>query len=88
MGVVADLLYYCFPNEYQTNEWIKILNPNIKIIIAHSPKDELIPYKHSVLLYNDLRHRKTSQLITITGTHNSMGVTSEYIYTLAELFGR
>lgn len=73
--------------EYQSDEWIKYINHQTKIIIAHSPRDEVVPYKEGWNLYNSIKDsHKNAKFLNITGTHNNLGLTDNYIYALADLF--
>ena len=86
IGFVAKLLGV-FMSEYQSNEWIKYINHQTKIIIAHSPRDEIVPYNEGWRLYESIRQTHSNiKFVSITGTHNNLGLTDQYIYTLADLF--
>lgn len=87
IGIIGKIMTPLFGREYMSNEWIQIINPQIKIIIAHSPRDEVVPYKEGLNLYNLIsKTHHNSKFINITGTHNNLGLTDNYIYTLADLF--
>ncbi len=84
---VGKCLSCAIGNEYQTNKYIKFINPSIKIIIAHSSRDEIVPYRQGLKLFNEISQiRPNVQFITLGGTHNNLSLTDQYIYTLAELF--
>lgn len=74
-----------FLREYTTNQWIQSVSHRIKIIVAHSQFDEVIPYREAVKLFFTIRDRPNSLFININGTHNNIGLTDEYIYCIAEL---
>lgn len=83
IGTIFDHL---FGNEYQSDEWSRYINYGIKVIIAHSQRDEVIPYKEGVKLFDTIKKsHPNSRFITITGTHNDFGMTDEYIYAIADL---
>lgn len=87
VGFLGKILSTFVGHEYQSNEWIKLINHRTKIIIAHSPRDEVIPYKEGWDLYQSIANTRTNiKFISITGTHNNLGLTDNYIYTLADLF--
>jgi uncharacterized protein len=87
MVCMGGLISYLFGNEYRSNYWIKYLNHRTKIIVAHSPLDEIIPYRQGVDLYDSIRRlNNTVKFINIAGTHNNFGLTDDYIYALADLF--
>lgn len=84
---IGSLLSYFIGFEYQSNEWIKFVNYHTKILIAHSRKDEVIPYTEGQKLYAEIyQTHQNSQFISITGTHNNPALTDQYIYALAEIF--
>ena len=73
--------------EYQSDQWITYVNHRTKIIIAHSPRDEVVPYKEGMKLYNLLAQTHTHvKFISVTGTHNNLGLTDNYIYALAQIY--
>lgn len=87
IGFVGKLLTLFIGREYQSNEWINFINHKTKTIIAHSPRDEIIPYKEGWNLYNQLvKINRNTKFINITGTHNNLGLTDNFIYTLADTF--
>lgn len=81
-SVIALLL----GSEYCSNEHIQFINHNTKIVIAHSPLDEIVPYKEGWQLYKSVGNHPHVKFVNITGTHNNLGLTDQYIYILAELF--
>ncbi len=86
IGLIGKIITPLFGREYMSNEWIQMINYRIKIIIAHSPHDEVVPYKEGLNLYNLIsKTHIESKFINITGTHNNLGLTDNYIYTLADL---
>lgn len=88
--IIGYILSMAMSNEYRTAEWINYINYQTKIIIAHSPRDEVIPYNEAVKLFTEVKnnHQYISHVrfITVSGTHNNLGLTDEYIYALADLF--
>lgn len=75
-----------FGNEYNSAEYIKYINHQTKIIIAHSPRDEVIPYKEGLNLFNTVSEdHPFAQFINLSGTHNNFGTTDNYIYALSDL---
>lgn len=87
IGFVGKILGYLVKNEYQSDEWIKYINHQTKIIIAHSPRDEVVPYKEGMHLYQ-VASNVTSRIkfVNISGTHNNLGLSDSYIYALADNF--
>lgn len=84
---IGKLLATVIANDYKSNEWIQYINYKTKVVIAHSPLDEIIPYTEGVNLYKTISHiHKNVKFINITGTHNNCGITDNYIYVLAEIF--
>ena len=87
MGFISNFLTFFINSEYRSDEWIQYMNYHTKILIAHSPRDEVIPYKEGWKLYESIANSHTNiKFINITGTHNNLGLTDKYIYTLANLF--
>lgn len=86
LGYIAKVLSYMIGNEYMSGELIEYVNFNTKIVIAHSTRDEVIPYNEGLQLFNKISDNQNSKFITISGTHNNLGLTDEYIYTLAKLY--
>jgi pimeloyl-ACP methyl ester carboxylesterase len=73
--------------EYQSDKWISFVNHKTKIIIAHSPRDEIVPYKEGLNLYNlVIKTHNNVKFVNIRGTHNNLGLTDNYIYALADIF--
>ena len=87
IGFIGKCLATLIAVEYKSNEYIKYLNHQTKIIIAHSPRDEIIPYHQGLNLYNSIcQYHKYARFINLNGTHNNLGLTDRYIYTLADIF--
>lgn len=87
IGFVGKLISYLFGREYQSKECISYINHQTKIIMAHSPRDEIIPYTEGRKLYETaIKTHPNVQFVNITGTHNNLGLTDQYIYLLADLF--
>lgn len=73
--------------EYASDEWIQYINLSTKIIIAHSPRDEVIPYSEGQRFYQHTRSVTPNvKFITLTGTHSNLGITDSYIYALGDIF--
>lgn len=87
IGIISIIVSYIIGWEYRSDVEIKKINHITKIIIAHSPRDEIIPFSQAYNLYRliSLNH-KNSKFITINGTHNNIGLTDEYMYALADIF--
>lgn len=84
---IGYVISWIFGREYQSNEWMSLINSRIKIIIAHSPRDEIIPFSEGKLLFEIAqRYELNAKFILLTGTHNDVGLTDNYIYALAEIF--
>lgn len=87
ISFIGKILTYIVGYDYQSNEFIKFINHKTKIIIAHSPRDEIIPYKEGWNLYASVsQSNKNIKFVNITGTHNNLGLTDNYIYSLSDLF--
>lgn len=87
ISYIGKLIGFIIGREYQSDKWISYVNHTTKIIIAHSPRDEIIPYKEGQTLYVTIASTHSNvKFINITGTHNNLGLTDDYIYTLAKLF--
>ena len=87
LGFLGKIISLFIGREYQSDEWIKFINHKTRIIIAHSPRDEIIPYKEGWNLYRSIAEIHSNvKFINISGTHNNLGLTDNYIYTLADLF--
>ena len=85
-GFAGRLLAPIVGNEYKSNEAIKLINHKTKIVIAHSPRDELVPYSEGWRLYMEVADNCNAKFIGITGTHNNLGLTDAYVYGLADMF--
>lgn len=84
---IGKIISFFIGREYQSNQWIKLINHQTKIIIAHSTRDEIIPYKEGIKLYETIvSTHPYIKFINISGTHNNLGLTDSYIYALADLF--
>ena len=87
IGFMARFLNPLIGWEYQSNVQIQKINYITKIVIAHSIKDEIIPYAQAVNLYNSIsKNNKNSTFIQINGSHNDPKITDNYMYLLAEVF--
>ncbi|MEM0353979.1 MAG: alpha/beta hydrolase [Thermoplasmata archaeon] len=86
-GFFGKIISLLFGSNYQTIKLVKYISYHTKIIIAHSPNDEIVPYTEGLDLYREIiRVHKNSVFVNITGTHNNLGLTDQYIYLLADLF--
>lgn len=90
MGILRHLgsvLSIIGKGEYQSDKWIQYINHNTKIVFVHSINDEMIPYSEGIRLYElAASFHPNVRFIGISGSHNIMGITDEYIYTMAKLF--
>jgi hypothetical protein len=87
ISILGKLLSCIIGSEYKSDEWIQYVNHKTKIIIAHSPRDEVIPYKEGCKLFDLVsKSHLNTKFINITGTHNNLGLTDNYIFALANLF--
>lgn len=88
INYIGKIIGLIIGREYESDKWISFVNHKTKIIIAHSPRDEIIPYKEGQTLYVSIAGTHlNSKFIDIAGTHNNLGLTDDYIYTLADLLG-
>jgi len=86
LGFVGQLLMFLSYTEYNSAELIKYINHTTKIIIAHSPNDEVVPYTEGRQLYDTISLvHPNIQFIDVTGTHNNLGLTNKYIYALSDI---
>lgn len=87
INFIGQVVSMILGNEYKSNDFIKFINHKTRIIIAHSPRDEVVPYREGLKLYQSIMHSHPNiKFINITGTHNNLGLTDSYIYTIADLF--
>lgn len=83
----GNILKNIFGREYKSNEWLKLINHQTKIIIAHSINDEIIPYEEGLNLYNSLNQiHPFVKFIAIDGSHYNLCLSDNYLYALSELF--
>lgn len=87
VNYIGKLIAFIIGREYQSDKWLPFVNHKTKIIIAHSLRDEVIPYKEGQALYLSIATtHHNAKFINITGTHNNLGLTDSYIYTLADIY--
>lgn len=86
-GLLARILVSLARKEYQSNEWIPYINHQTRIVIAHSPRDEIVPFQQGVNLYALIsRTHQNAIFVAIAGTHNNIGLIDDFIYILADVF--
>jgi len=86
LGIMGKFFTLLFGNEYRSDDWIKYTNFDMKIIIARSRWDELIPYTEGDNLFKLIQSTHPNvKLININGTHNNLQLTNEYIYGLSDM---
>lgn len=72
--------------EYDSSECIKYINHFTKIIIAHSLDNETIPYSEGIKLFDSIvTHHPNVKFINITGKHDQLGLTDDYIYSVSDI---
>jgi acetyl esterase/lipase len=82
---MGRLLNMITPNEYESDKWILEIDSTIPIIIAHSRADEIIPYAHSLQLFQLIESdNPNAKFLTIGGTHNNLILTDEYVYSITQ----
>jgi predicted alpha/beta-fold hydrolase len=87
IGPVGKLVGSIIGNEYQTDELIKKINNKTTIFIAHSPKDEVIPYTQSQNLFTQVKSiHPNTKLFKLVGTHNDIKPETDYMCALSEIF--
>jgi fermentation-respiration switch protein FrsA (DUF1100 family) len=87
MGLIGGLPAMVYGTEYKSDLNIQYVNHITKIIIAHSPWDEIVPYKEGQKLYQLVApNHPNVKFIKISGTHNNLNLTDGYIYALADLY--
>lgn len=85
--MIGKLISIFVGQDFKTNEAIPYINKKTKIIVAHSMRDEIIPFDQGLSLYLCINKIcPDSKFIIINGTHNNMSLTEKYIYTLANIF--
>jgi hypothetical protein len=73
--------------EYMSAYNLRFINYDTKIIIAHSRRDEVVPYIEGLNLHQSIStNHPFSKFYTLSGTHNNLGLTDDFIYALADLF--
>jgi|SRR5579872_411768 len=84
---IGQIISSVYGLEYQSKDLIKYLNHYTKILIAHSMRDEIVPFEQGKKLYEEISSvHSWVKFVTITGTHNNLGLTDNYIYHLAEIY--
>ena len=84
--IATPIVSLMYGREYKTHSHLASLNPKIKIIIAHSSSDEIIPYEQGYDLYFEAKKTVPStKFITISGTHEKLGLTDEYFYAISDM---
>lgn len=87
MSTMGNLLSVMYGTEYKSDSYIQYINHITKIIIAHSPRDEIIPHKEGYNLYKLISDiHPNIKFINVLGTHNNLCLTDSYIYALSNLF--
>lgn len=87
LGFLSKIVSAFVGREYCSDQWIKLINHRTKIIIAHSPRDEIVPFDQGLKLYKLIANiHANTKFITLSGTHNNLGLPENYIYALADLF--
>lgn len=86
-GFIGKVMAGVLGREYESGSWIKYINHQTKIIIAHSLRDEIVPYQEGWKLYTEVSDTHPRiQFVNINGTHNNTVLTDQYIYALADLY--
>ena len=87
LGLLGQIISMLYGNEYRSDLYIPYVNHMTKIIIAHSPRDEIIPHKEGFDLYKLISNTHPNvKFINILGTHNNLCLTDTYIYALSDIF--
>lgn len=86
LSYLGYFISFYFHDVYRSDDMIRLINQKIRIVIAHSLQDEVIPYSESLRLYKLISDNPAAKFITLSGTHNRLGLTEDYIYTLAGIF--
>jgi len=74
---------------YTFNSGLFLKLTEAPILIAHGTKDNLVPYKSGLKLYNSLRQRDNVQMLTIPGgKHGNLNGFPVFRDTLQEFFDR
>ena len=86
IGPFGKLVAAVYGREYDTSTYIRSLHPSTTILIAHSPRDEIVPYREGYALYSiAVTAHSNTKFVPISGTHNNLRLTDTYIYALADL---
>jgi hypothetical protein len=84
--ILPESLLSLIETEYNSIEWIRYVSYATKIIIAHSPNDEMIPYSDAQKLYSAISSDHPNvKFINISGTHNRIGLTNNYVYSVSDI---
>jgi predicted alpha/beta-fold hydrolase len=87
IGTIGKLVGSLIGNEYQTDELIKKIDSRTTIFIAHSPKDEVIPYTQSQNLYTQVKSiHPNTKMFKLEGLHNDIRPENDYMCALSEIF--
>jgi len=87
MGFVGNFFSMIYGSEYKSDMLIQCINPQVKIIIAHSLHDEIIPYAEGFKLYKLVSDTHPNiKFINISGSHNNLYLTDAYIYALSAAY--
>lgn len=87
LNPLGNILSSLYGYEYKSDTYIQYINHVTKIIITHSPRDEIVPYKEGYNLYKLISDiHPHVKFINVLGTHNNLCLTDTYIYALSDLF--
>lgn len=86
LGIMGKIIAYFFAKEFNNIQCISQLDPKTQIIIAHSPRDEVIPYNEGYGLYSTaIKTHPQTQFLPINGIHSNLILTDNYIYAIADI---
>lgn len=86
LSSLSGILGFIYGHDYDMRSTIPYLNCLTKIVVAHSPRDEVIPYRQALELYHHMKKlRLNAEFISLMGTHNNLCMTAQYMYTLTDI---
>ena len=87
VGLLGRFFAVFANSDFRSDKLIRYINHQTKIILAHSPRDEIVPHSEGLRLYNCIKDTHiNSKFINISGTHNNTAFTDSFIYELAAIF--
>lgn len=86
LSSIGAIIAKIYGTDYKSHQEIVYVNCLTHVLIGHSPRDEIISYRHSLALYQKWQlYHPMVELIDLAGTHNNLILTRDYIYRLTDL---